>query len=458
MDNCYLCGKFFNESDVIKHDEHIIQQAIGGVLTSNSILCRACGARLGNEIDVPFNMMFDGICTRLDIKKDRGNNKKGTVKGIISIAKDRYGNDLSGVQVFLRDSKVTPAQPMHKYSSDQKSVIVYVDRKQRKNYLKKVEAEITEKFGSDLKPEIIICDDIEGVIVFPLELDNQSFKNGFAKIAIGFASKIGIDRNKLDLVLDVELGNIKDDIIILQFYPKGVLDEIMERSRDKIRYFPSHTLILFTASSNPQLLVCYIELFSTFQWYVILSENYNGRPIYEGYHQRIDKQEDYIFKPGRRYYKERDMILSSLGIEQDRINSTYEKKKGLPNSKTIEEIEHTIIQEEFIKQKYLVDFDDEIKTLVDCSTRQLMSLRSSNTLLDAYVNMNLFYEQNENFNPSGYRRIYVKEGKRYDYIYSICEEYNTENGRNIRKKYGHDKFEMLSKYMQNKLMKDKFKL
>lgn len=458
MDKCYLCGKFFNKSDVIKHDEHIIQQAIGGTLTSNSILCKACGGRLGNEIDVPFNMMFDGICTRLDIKKDRGNNKKGTAKGIVSIGKDRYGNDLSGVEVFWRDSKVTPVQPMHRYSLDQKSVTVYADKKQQKNYLKKVEAEIIEKFGSDFKPDIIVCDDIEGVITFPLELDNQSFKNGFAKIAIGFASRCGIDRNDLDLVLDVELGKIKDDIGLLQFYPKGVLDEVMERSRDEIRYFPSHTLILFTAALNPKFLVCYIELFSTFQWYVILSKNYNGEPVYKGYHQRVDKQEDYIFEPGRRYYKERDMILSSLGIEQDRINNAYEKQKGSPNSKTIEEIEYAIIQEEHIKQKYLVDFDDEVKILIDYSAQKLMSPQSFDTVLDVHSNMKLFYEHDENFKPYGYRRIYVKEKEFHDYIYSICEEYSTEDGRNIRVKYGHDKFKMLSKYMQNKSIKDKFKL
>lgn len=450
MDKCYLCGKFFNKSDVVKHDEHIIQQAIGGTLTSNSILCQACGGRLGNEIDVPFNMMFDSICTRLDIKKDRGNNKKGTAKGIISIGKDRYGSDLIGVEVFWRDSKITPVKPMHRYSSDQKTVIVYADSKQLENYLKKVETEVIEKFGSDLKPDIIVCDDIEGVITFPLELDNQSFKKGFAKIAIGFASKVGVDRNDIDLVIDAELGKIKDDINLLQFYPKGLLDEVMERDKNEIRYFPSHTLILFTAASNPKLLVCYIELFSTFQWYVILSENYGGESIYESYHQRVDKQENYIFEPGRRYYKERSMILSSLGIEKDRINSAYDKQKSSPNSKTIEEVEYAIIQEEYIKQKYHVDSDEEIKILIDYSLQQLMLQQSFETMLDAHANMKLFYDSDENFNPSGYRRVYIKDGERHDYIYSIYKEYSTDEDRNKRKKYGHEKFKMLSRYMQKK--------
>ncbi|EPE2685207.1 HNH endonuclease [Vibrio alginolyticus] len=120
MDSCYLCGEVFNESDVLKHDEHIIQQAIGGTLTSDSVLCKSCGENLGNTVDVPFNMMFDSICTRLDIKKDRGNKKKGTAKGVIFGKGDCYGNDLSGIEVFWRDSKVTPVIPIHRYTPDEK--------------------------------------------------------------------------------------------------------------------------------------------------------------------------------------------------------------------------------------------------------------------------------------------------------------------------------------------------
>ena len=38
MDKCYLCGNFFNKSDTLKHDEHIIQQAIGGVFFVNRVV------------------------------------------------------------------------------------------------------------------------------------------------------------------------------------------------------------------------------------------------------------------------------------------------------------------------------------------------------------------------------------------------------------------------------------
>ncbi|MEQ7870641.1 HNH endonuclease [Chromohalobacter salexigens] len=228
MDKCYLCGNIFNDTDVLKHDEHIIQQAIGGVLKSNDILCRSCGEYLGSSVDVPFNMMFDSLCVRLDIKKDRRGNKKGSARGVIHSDKDGDGNDLSGVEVFWKDSKVSPVRPMHKYTANESKVIVYAGEKQLKNYLKVVKKEVDEYYSSDSKPEIVICDDITGVVDYPFELENESFKKGFTKIAIGFASRLGVDREYLNLVLDSKSKKIKDDIELMQFYPQSVLDEILE--------------------------------------------------------------------------------------------------------------------------------------------------------------------------------------------------------------------------------------
>ncbi|MBG32451.1 HNH endonuclease [Alcanivorax jadensis] len=459
MDKCYLCGNFFNKSDTLKHDEHIIQQAIGGSLTSNSILCQSCGEELGDSIDVPFNMMFGSICTRLDIKKDRGNNKKGSAKGIIFSNRDQYGNDLSGTEIFWKDSKVTPVKPMYKYTCDQKNVIVYAGGKQLKNYLKKVEREIDEEFDGSNKPEIIICEDVTGVITFPLELDNEAFRKGFAKIAIGFASKSGVDREVLNLALDSDLGKIKDDIRLLPFYPKSVVDEVIERDKKDIRYYPSHTVILFTAAANTNLLVCYIELFSTFQWYLMLSDKHDGKPIYETYHQRIEKEEDYIFEPDRRHYKERGMILSSLGIDQEKIISAFEKQKNSIDEKSIEEIEYKIIQEEMIKKKYHVDFDNEVEIAIGYAFEKLRGQESLDEMMDVKKNADLFYSLGENdeeiFNVSSYRRCYVRDGKHEDYIYSLLGYYETEEGRNNHKIYGHEKFNMLSKYIETKNIEEK---
>lgn len=465
METCYSCGKNFNDCDVIKHDEHIIQQAIGGTLVANDILCEKCGEILGEAIDVPFNKMFDSICTRLDIRKHRDNNKQKTAKGVILSTGDKYGNDLNGVDVFWKKGKVTPIQPFHKYTTDNSKVIVYAEKKQLNKYLSKVKLEIKDKFPDKLAPKIVTCDDIDGLVSYALPLDNNYLKKGLAKIAIGFAAKAGINRINLNMVINFESGEIGEHTKIIPFYPISIFDKIIEHHKKEIRYYPSHTLILFTSAADSKILVCYIELFSTFQWYIILSDSYAGEPIYEGYTQRIDKVDNYIFSLGRRYYKERKMILSSLGITQTKINATYENQKDSLETKSIEEIEYRIIQQEYTKQKYQVIFDNEVESYINYASNksvQMMRLKSLpfDAAIDIKTNTDLFYKKSSDnyiFNIFSYRRCYVRNGEIHDYILSIIRSTTTEDWRDTIKSYCYEKVYMLSKYIQDKNIADKQK-
>lgn len=463
MKKCYLCGEFFNDHDVLMHEEHIIQQAIGGTLIANDILCLTCGRTLGETVDAPFNKIFDGIGIRLDIRKHRDKNRLKATKGSVFSKVDIYGNDLTGVEIIWKAGKVSPIKPTHRYTTDKSKVIVYAEEKQLKNYLKKVNKEINDTFDEANRPEIITCDDITGIINFPFEINNKAFKRGLAKIAIGFAANAGIDREYLDLAIDSNQRNIKEEITLIQFFPLSIFDDFIEKNKDEIGHYPAHTLILFTAASSKNILVCYIELFSTFQWYVILSKNYHGNPVYEGYSQRIDKVEDYKFEPGRRYYKEREMILSSLGIKQERIRDAYLKQKNLPNGKDLEHIEHEIIQEEYIKQKYKIYFNEELESSIRYVLNQCMRKIASNTLslneaMDILKNNKLFFKamnEEEVFNSSSYRRCYIRDNSHHDYISTLIELYSSKDGYEKIKKYGHERMHMLSAHIQRKNMIDK---
>lgn len=459
MNNCYLCGRTFNLTDVIKHDEHIIQQAIGGTLTDDGILCLSCGNSLGKLVDDPFSKMFDSFSTRLDIRKDRNAKKQGSATGTLVSKVDQFGNDLSGVKVFWKNFKITPIQPMHRFVCENAKVVVYANKKHLANYIKVVNKEIKVKFINN-PPEIILCDDIDGVVEYSLRFDNEACKKGLAKIGLGFASKYGINRAKLTSVLDTEKKVIKDDIKIMQFYPLSIFDEVIEAEKSKIRHFPAHTLILFTTATEPQALVCYVELFSTFQWYVVLSENYIGDPVYSHHHQRLSKESDYVFSQGRRHHKERNVILSSLGITEERISAAYEKQKN-DNPKSTEEVECAIIQEEYIKQKYTVIFKDEIKVAVDYAIRKLSEAenKSMDLIQDVLKNMKLYYELNDEssdvFNISSYRRCYYQSGMFHDYLCSVIEKYQAVDGFEMFKEYAHRKVHMLNKYIETKATLEK---
>jgi hypothetical protein len=464
MDVCYLCGNQFNDDTVKRHKEHIIQHAIGGSLEENNILCSSCGNKLGNEIDIPFNKIFNSISTRLDIKKDRKkpNDSTNVVNGKFISGKCQFGNELGEIDVVWKDFKVSPANPFHKYTKENDKVIIYANNKVAKSYRKKVEKEILAK-SNENKPEIIVCDDLTGIIKYSFEMNSQAFKKGLAKIAIGFSSKHGISRHDLPLVLNAksEESTIKDDIPMIQFYPLGVIDNEIEKIKNRMGYFPSHTIIIFTVDTTPKSLVCYIELFSTFQWYIILNDNFHGESIYEYYSQRILKEDEYKFEPGRRYYKERNIVLGDLGISEERITNAFNKQnKEEGNKKSREQVEYEVIQEEYAKQKNKLDFENHISGVVAHVSNIMMSSKekSFEEIINFKRNFDLFYqihEDDEIFDISSYRRYFIKDNRLNSYCSALIDNYDKLKKENGFKDYGYKKMAMLEDFIQVEHIKKK---
>ncbi|HED3888714.1 TPA: hypothetical protein R4229_001039 [Morganella morganii] len=462
MEVCYLCGSKFNNNSTVDHGEHVIQQAIGGSLISKGILCKECGGKLSKEIDVPFNRIFEGIATRLNIKTDRKGNKCSSVPGVIVSEKDAYGMNLKDTKVFWKNFMVTPVKPFHRFTEDNKRVIIYASEKQFKNQERIVQREI-DNMRLDTPPEVIKCDDVDAMVRYEFPMNNRDFKRGMAKIAIGFACTNGISREKLPLALKISdkgLGLIDDKVGLVQYYPLSIIDLLIERKRSKLANYPSHTLILFTSKQNPSFLWCYIELFSTFQFYVLLNDDYKGEPIYKYHYQKIEKADEYIFTPDRRHYKERNMILGGLGITDERIQEVYDKQNNDKDKKTLFCIEVDLIREEYEKQKYKVNFECDIKNFVDHIASEVMldNCDDFEYRMNFYKNYLLFrYELNNSdgesedvFDISSYRRFFSVNDKLGDYpsLLPLVKEKDA-------KKYSFFKFEQLNKYIENEGIQEK---
>lgn len=290
-------------------------------------------------------------------------------------------------------------------------------------------------------------------------------KGGVAKIAIGFACTHGISRETLNLALKISEDNhgyIDEEIILVQYAPLSIIDRIIENDKASLANYPSHNLILFTSKKDPSLLWCYIELFSTFQYYVLLSDSYDGKPVYEYHYQRIVKSDDYVFTPDRRHYKERNLILGGLGITDERIQSAYEKQKDNKNKKSLEQIEIDIIREETNKQKNKADFERDINNFVDyCSQKILLNNDLDiEFMMNFKRNFSLFSrvafndeDEVEIFDISSYRRYYIENEKLVDYpealnLMKMCA------GSELRK-YSFYKFNQLESYSQNKVLREK---
>jgi hypothetical protein len=266
---CYLKGvklKPGNTTDKDDDDreslEHILPNALGGRLKSKLILSHGANRDLNEEIDKEFVKTFQSFTNRLDISKDRKSSPS-----MLATHLD-YNKE-----VVFKDGRYFPKKPFY----DSVKNIIYADsRKSGNNYLK----HLIKGGHICANDKVKILDDIEGPIKIPFTPKNHSFKRGFAKIAIGYATLHGISRQKLDAVLDTDNKKILDKITLVPSVPTSFSEQYFEENIHASQHYPCHTLTLCGSHGT---LYCHVELFSTFHWYVVLSEKYEGRDVYETY-------------------------------------------------------------------------------------------------------------------------------------------------------------------------------
>ncbi len=289
MSTCYLCNEKLKirtgnsleppkPAHGYKSLEHIIPDCIGGRLKSEDVLCEYCNTKLGQTVDKDFNEIFRSITSQLKIDKDRGNNRP--VKGMMTL------KDGEVVDVVFFDHKATPIKPHPIYNDTTKTVTIYGEAKNTKGYAKTVKIDMQKQGKSHYAIEH--CDNIFGEMLFEFNLDNDALQMQLNKIATGFAVLKGVK------VRDIEHIDRSKKIIkstnCVPYYPLGAIAPNIEYNRPLIDpNYPSHTLILFTyqlPNGNKEL-CCYIELFSSFQFYSLLNQNYKGEHIWESYQQKL---------------------------------------------------------------------------------------------------------------------------------------------------------------------------
>jgi hypothetical protein len=259
---CYLTGVDITESN--KSLEHILPNALGGQLKSKSVLCSEANLKLSELIDTPFNKIFEGIYRRLPLEKDRT-----STWGIIGTHK-KYNKE-----IICKDNKCFPRKPIF---DSKKNVLYAKSEKIGKGYIEHL------KKDGRIKPkqEVKIWTDMSGEIGFDFKVDNSIFPLGFAKIAAGFATLKGVDRSNLKSILNLTKNEFRNNIMLLPFSPVTPQDTIFEKGTHKSIHYPLHSIVL-KGLKEDKILYCFIELFSTFQYVVILDDNYHGKDIHHTY-------------------------------------------------------------------------------------------------------------------------------------------------------------------------------
>ena len=329
---CYICNKEIvdnpiNDKQCRAHGEHIIHNGIRGKLISKTILCEECGGKYSKD-DAAFCKIFAPFIAALGnqmIPADHGKDKPKILLGSLFDTPTSKEDDPSR-PVRIEDGVVTPLNPY--YEIDGNKITVYAEKHRINHYINELSNRLKSE-GKDINHFTIekVTDlHDKGYLAYFFSKDNASFnedfKKGIVKIATEYALECGVPREQLKNVLQINNdGTATFDCSktkMFPFIPTSLFDIVFEDLRYRFEDgYPSHTLKLFTTTykDSSKVLFCYLDLFSTFQYYVMLNEDYDGEDILSTYAQRLIPEE----KPDVSGYdpSDLDIVIREYGIDME---------------------------------------------------------------------------------------------------------------------------------------------
>ena len=340
MDTCYVCGKTLTDDGangtVKRHKEHIIHNGIYGKLKSSTILCEQCGGAYSKN-DAKFVEIFSGFTELLHgilIKKDHGTTNAKRLKGFLYLSEDEKKD------IEFCDGKIHPINPYYEIDNNKKVITIYGHKKcitQYQNVVKKEHPECNDY-------TIELCDNISSLGTTALFFSegnpdfNSIFREGMCKIATEFALNCDIKIEDMPCTLIIGEKNTatlkKESIQLVPYMPHSIVEIIIALMEDYVNQrYPLHLLRLYsdtTKDNNHRFLVCYIELFSTFKYYVLLNTNYKGKDIDKWYCQTIISENDSNDNPVKSDL-DIEIVLNEMRGRIYNILSTYINEKKIPD-------------------------------------------------------------------------------------------------------------------------------
>lgn len=305
-DRCVYCKQLLQK----RSEEHIIQNALGGTYVSSDICCDKCNAHISKCIDAPFVSTFNPIIGSIcKLVKTHHKDSKKTYTGWAL-----YKIDGKLYRVYVKQGKITSCP------------------------------DLSKKYKKELSLKDLV------IYAYDFNVNDIKFKQGLSKIAFNYAIDKGINVDILEKGINCVLdGNIIKELTFqykcIPFFPLNGLDEYLELVLECDLY---HNLILF---SQDNLLWCYIDLFNTFQFYVLLSSSYSGNPIYESYFQ---------------YVEEPDRTIPDIYIRKSKDILTYAMMYGVETTTNIDKLKRDIKQS-ILKNSVKKDIIHEISNKLDNS-------------------------------------------------------------------------------------------
>lgn len=392
MKKCVYCGKEIIEES----KEHIIPNAIGGLYDSTDICCGKCNNGILSKIDNRFTSTFNAIVSNIpNMLKSHNTKSKPGYKGLAVCKGEIY-------EVVIKDGKVVSCPELAK--------------KEKCNIGK-----------------------FEFVILgYNFDVDNSSFKPGLCKIAFNYAIDNGIPFDSVSSGVSISKdnnNNIKDiqfKYTIIPFVPLNSLDKYIELETNTELY---HNLILFSAGHK---LWCYIDLFNTFQYYVLLSDKWDSKEIYKNYMQVVQKidrtispEEIYIRRPKDiLIYADLYKVPSNIDVDSFK-KSIIDKIRFSPNA---------IDMKEKISEKFSGYLNSKL----------LKYGTDREKLVEPFNNIRLYFDEKNNLIENNFRTIALIDANSNRVTsYPELVFYHLNSHYINPERYTYAKFERLEKFLFN---------
>jgi hypothetical protein len=264
---CYISGEKLFGDNISK--EHIIPNALGGFLKCSNLVTEKINNTLFAKLDAELAKAIE-LSRLISFKRDRGEQP-----GLIGISEE-------GMRYLVKNSVFTilPMKPIEFIDSNGKPN-KRIPESQIDEYYKSLAKKYPNLSKEDfLKKVTFVTENKKKNIDFKNGLNiitNEIHFRGIAKIATNFAIKNNISRTCfLEMINFIKGADNYEKIELGYFYPKSFL---------KYHFYQneiSHILYL-KGCNTEKILYCYIELFNTHCFIVILDKNYNGQNINESY-------------------------------------------------------------------------------------------------------------------------------------------------------------------------------
>lgn len=283
MSRCYLCKNEITDENV--SIEHILPNAIGGRLKSSSLICKECNSKFGDTSDACLAKQLEFFANQLNIKRERGSvqNVEMTRKSTGETYLVSPEGDLVPRKPLIKERESNGNLEIYVKASDEKtieSILIGLKRKYPK-------LDIT-KFKDALKHEVEYIDEpLHGTV----SIDGKKIFPAILKIAVNYYIEKGGDIEFVDSAIE-DLKNNQThrvDLIIKE----GL---VVESDSDDVLHY-----IFINGCREKKKLYAIIELYSTVQFVIKLSDNYNGEDVQHLYVFDVLKkqeiQKEIVFVP-----------------------------------------------------------------------------------------------------------------------------------------------------------------